>query len=98
METAVAGYYGINSLETHGGRLDIAAFGGPLGILWDEDAKVTRWGGLSYFATFLKVSRMFDRLVEDAPFVYTSPNAPRCATWSARWCWRSWPGSGGTAI
>ena len=46
--------------------LRIAAFGGPLGIRWDEDAKATWWGGLSYFATFLKVSRMFDRLVEDA--------------------------------
>ena len=77
METAVAGYYGTTSLEAQGGTLDIAAFGGPLGIRWDEDAKVTRWGGLSYFATFLKASRMFDRLVEDAPFVYTSPNAPR---------------------
>ena len=77
METAVDAYYATNSLETQGGTLDVAAFGGPLGIRWDEDAKVTRWGGLSYFATFLKASRMFDSLVEDAPFVYTSPNAPK---------------------
>lgn len=57
--------------------LPIVAFGGLLGIRWFEDAKVTRWGGLSYFATFLKASQMFDRLVEDAPFVYTSPCAAR---------------------
>ena len=77
MGATVAGYYATNSPEAQGGSLDIAAFGGPLGIRWDEDAKVTRWGGLSYFATFLKASRMFDSLVEDAPFVYTSPNAPK---------------------
>ena len=78
MEAAVTGYYGTNpSAPQGGGSLDIAAFGGPLGIRWDEDAKATRWGGLSYFATFLKVSRMFDRLVEDAPFEYASPNAPK---------------------
>ena len=78
MEAAVTGYYGTNpSVPQGGGSLDIAAFGGPLGIRWDEDAKATRWGGLSYFATFLKVSRMFDRLVEDAPFEYASPNAPK---------------------
>ena len=98
METAVAGYYGTTSLEAQGGTLDIAAFGGPLGIRWDEDAKVTRWGGLSYFATFLKASRMFDRLVEDAPFVYTSPNAPKVRdVVGTMVLWRSWPGSGGTA-
>ena len=78
METAATGHYGTNpSVPQGGGSLDIAAFGGPLGIRWDEDAKATRWGGLSYFATFLKVSRMFDRLVEDAPFEYASPNAPK---------------------
>ena len=45
METAVDAYYATKSLETQEGTLDIAAFGGPLGIRWDEDAKVTRWGG-----------------------------------------------------
>ena len=78
MEAAATGYYDTNpSVPQGGGSLDIAAFGGPLSIRWDEDAKVTRWGGLSYFATFLKVSRMFDRLVEDAPFEYASSNAPK---------------------
>lgn len=56
--------------------LDIPAFGGPVGIRWDPDAKVTPWGGMSYFATFLRVSEMFDRLVADAPFEYSSNNAP----------------------
>ena len=46
METAFNAYYAANSLETQGGTLDVAAFGGLLGIRWDEDAKVTRWGGL----------------------------------------------------
>lgn len=78
MKAAVTGYYATNpSVPQEGDCLDITAFGGPLGIRWDEDAKVTRWGGLSYFATFLKASQMFDRLVEDAPFEYTSPNAPK---------------------
>ena len=35
-----------------------------------------RWGGLVYLVTYLKTSVLFDRLVEDAPFHYTSPNAP----------------------
>ena len=38
MEAAVARYYATDSLETQGGTLDIAAFGGPLGIRWDENA------------------------------------------------------------
>ena len=35
-----------------------------------------RWGGLAYLVSYLKTSGLFDRLVEDAPFHYTSPNAP----------------------
>ena len=76
METAVAEKYAIKPASAQGGSLDIPAFGGPLGIRWDEGARVTPWGGLAYFATFLRTSGLFDRLVADAPFVYTSPNAP----------------------
>jgi hypothetical protein len=52
METAVAGYYGINSLETQGGRLGIAAFGGPLGRASERaeskaDGKTTPLAGVS---------------------------------------------------
>jgi len=76
METAVAENYATSPAFAQGGNLDIPAFGGPLGIRWDEGARVTPWGGLAYFATFLRTTGLFDRLVEDAPFAYASPNAP----------------------
>lgn len=76
METAVAENYDTNPAFAQGGNLDIPAFGGPMGIRWDEGARVTPWGGLAYFATFLRTTGLFDRLVEDAPFAYASPNAP----------------------
>lgn len=76
METAVAENYATNPAFAQGGNLDIPAFGGPLGIRWDESARATPWGGLAYFATFLRTSGLFDRLVADAPFAYASPNAP----------------------
>lgn len=80
METAVAENYDTNPdtnpAFVQGGNLDIPAFGGPMGIRWDEGARVTPWGGFAYFATFLRTSGLFDRLVADAPFEYASPNAP----------------------
>ncbi len=77
MEAAVVGNHASESAVAQEGRTGIVAFGGPLGIRWEADAKVTRWGGLAYFATFLKTSGLFDRLVGDAPFAYRSPNAPK---------------------
>ena len=59
-----------------GQAVDIPAFGGRLDVSWDPDSQVTQWGGLAYFVSYLKTSGLFDRLVEDAPFHYTSPNAP----------------------
>lgn len=56
--------------------IDIPAFGGRLDVRWDPRSQVTPWGGLAYFVSYLKTSGLFDRLVEDAPFHYTSPNAP----------------------
>lgn len=56
--------------------VDIPAFGGKLDVSWNPDSQVTQWGGLAYFVSYLKTSGLFDRLVEDAPFHYTSPNAP----------------------
>ena len=56
--------------------VDIPAFGGKLDVSWDPGSQVTQWGGLAYFVSYLKTSGLFDRLVEDAPFHYTSPNAP----------------------
>lgn len=55
---------------------NIPAFGGQLDVSWNSSSQVTQWGGLSYFVSYLKTSGLFDRLVEDAPFHYTSPNAP----------------------
>ena len=55
---------------------DIPAFGGKLDVSWNPESQVTQWGGLAYFVSYLKTSGLFDRLVEDAPFHYTSPNAP----------------------
>ena len=47
METAVAENYDTNPAFAQGGNLDIPAFGGPMGIRWDEGARVTprrgRW-------------------------------------------------------
>ena len=56
---------------------DIPAFGGKLDVSWNPESQVTPWGGLAYFVSYLKTSGLFDRLVEDAPFHYTSPNAPQ---------------------
>ena len=55
--------------------VDIPAFGGKLDVSWDPDAQVTQWGGLAYFVSYLKSSGLFERLVDDAPFHFTSPNA-----------------------
>lgn len=38
METAVAENYDTNPAFAQGGNLDIPAFGGPMGIRWDEGA------------------------------------------------------------
>ena len=56
--------------------IDIPAFGGKLDVSWSPESQVTQWGGLAYFVSYLKTSGLFDRLVVDAPFRYTSPNAP----------------------
>ena len=56
---------------------DIPAFGGKLDVSWNPESQVMQWGGLAYFVSYLKTSGLFDRLVEDAPFHYASPNAPK---------------------
>lgn len=58
------------------GTTYIPAFGGRLDVSWDENAMVTPWGGMSFFASFLQTSQLLDRLVADAPFVYESNNSP----------------------
>lgn len=44
---------------------------------WSEDhGRVSRMGGLSYFADFLKVTGVFENFVEQCPLIYLSNNAP----------------------
>ncbi len=62
--------------SAHAQTVDIPAFGGKLDVSWNPESQATQWGGLAYFVSYLKTSGLFDRLVEDAPFHYTSPNAP----------------------
>ena len=62
--------------SAHAQTVDIPAFGGKLDVNRNPESQVTQWGGLAYFVSYLKTSGLFDRLVEDAPFHYTSPNAP----------------------
>jgi len=67
MEAAVAENYATSPAFAQGGNLDIPAFGGPLGIRWDEGARVTPWGGLAYFATFLRTSGLFESVRGQSP-------------------------------
>lgn len=50
----------------------------PRRIEWSEDTgRLTRMGGLSYFATFLESTGFFADLVERCPLSYSSNNAPQ---------------------
>jgi hypothetical protein len=62
-------------IKQFGRAVDIPAFGGRLEVNWTPGARVTSSGGLAYFAIFLKVTGLFDRLCEDFPIAYTSNNA-----------------------
>lgn len=68
--------YTLSEAFAHHQTVDIPAFGGKLDVSWNPEAQVTQWGGLAYFVSYLKTSGLFERLGEDAPFHYTSPNAP----------------------
>ena len=45
-------------------------------VEWDAQAKVTPMGSLVFFAQYLQAGGLFDRLCENTPLAYTSPNAP----------------------
>lgn len=82
MTTAIHFQSAIPSLGAQDGSLpafpvlSLPGLGNRLHVRWDPDAKVTPWGGLAHFAAFLGASGLFERLVADAPFSYSSPNAP----------------------
>jgi hypothetical protein len=51
--------------------------GGRYHVRWDDSAPATPLGQLVFFAQFLKAGGLFSRLCADAPFEFTSPNAPQ---------------------
>ena len=55
--------------------LALSSFAGKVQVEWDPIAAVTPLGQLPFFIEFLKVSGVFDELVENCPLDYTSPNA-----------------------
>jgi len=57
------------------GPLVLQSFAGRVAVKWDSKAAVTPMGQLSFFIEFLKVSGVFDELVNSCPLNYTSPNA-----------------------
>jgi len=56
--------------------LAVGSFAGKVHVEWDPHAAVTPLGQLPFFIEFLKVSGVFDELVESCPLTYESPNAP----------------------
>lgn len=49
----------------------------PFRVEWSEESgRLTRMGGLSYFATYLRATGLFEDLVQRCPLSYTSNNAP----------------------
>jgi Transposase DDE domain group 1 len=51
--------------------------GGRYHVHWDDSAPATPLGQLVFFAQFLNAGELFSRLCADAPFQFTSPNAPQ---------------------
>jgi len=51
-------------------------FGGKLRVKFDENAKVTSLGQLSFFIDFLKTSGLYEKWVKECPLNYQSNNAP----------------------
>lgn len=55
-------------METEAGRYQVQ---------WDDSAPATPLGQLVFFAQFLRAGELFCRLCADAPFPFTSNNAPQ---------------------
>ncbi len=64
---AAAALAGAETLDT---------FAGTVKVEWDRSSPLTPFGQSVYFIEFLKVSGVFDALIQDCPLHYTSPNAP----------------------
>ena len=57
--------------------LALDTLGGRLHVKFDDAASATVFGQLPFFAEFLRHTGLYERWVNAAPLVYTSPNAPR---------------------
>lgn len=60
-----------------GEPLALDTFAGRLHVKFDDAASATVLGQLPFFVEFLQHSGLYERWVNAAPLVYTSPNAPR---------------------
>lgn len=58
------------------GPLSVDTEGERYQVQWDDEAAFTPMGQLVFFAQFLKASELFSRFCSDAPFKFTSNNAP----------------------
>jgi hypothetical protein len=52
-------------------------FAGKVYVRWSGEAAVSSLGLMPFFIEFLKTSGLFDKLVEECPLNYRSPNAPK---------------------
>jgi hypothetical protein len=59
-----------------GGPLTVETMGGPVKVVWDNDAPVTRMGQIVFFTEFLMQSGHYAAWVDACPVSYGSPNSP----------------------
>jgi len=67
---------GTLSTENRASPVTIDTFGGSVKVTWDNEAPMTPFGQMAFFAQFLKTSGLYSPWVADCPIVYESPNAP----------------------
>jgi hypothetical protein len=65
------------ALAAISGPVAVDTFAGRIHVEWDPQAAVTPLGQLPFFTEFLNVSGLFDPWVQECPFAWTSPNAPK---------------------
>ena len=70
--------FALNSQKNHEDSRGIHCdtFAGLAHVEWDDQAPVTPFGQLIFFAQFLKTCNLFAPWVKDCPLHYRSPNAP----------------------
>lgn len=54
----------------------VETFGGPVQVKWEEDNGVSLHGPLTYFVEFLLETGLWQKLLDECPLTYSSPNAP----------------------